>query len=279
MSHASRRATSETVSRTPSARLRRPRSAAEDAVGRLFELAASDRGRPHLLGEDEPVEHRADRRRLLGERVRRRAHRHRARRVPVWSSVDAASISCPASQLSCSTRRVVRSIVCLLSSPGTRRPPGGWKWMPLGALARKSPAKQLGATPYARLNARVNASSEEVPRVEAAVVAGMFRASAGTRHARAAGGGGTRRATRPGSPRHASKWKRLRCARRASSARRRPVSSMSTRTSMIVWQPIFHPGSSSLAGRACPPDRFCALFALRGSRLKGGYRSVTRMNA
>ena len=43
--------------------------------------------------------------------------------------------------------------------------------MPLGASTRKSPAKRLGATPYARLNARVNASSEEYPAPKAASVA------------------------------------------------------------------------------------------------------------
>ncbi len=54
------------------------------------------------------------------------------------------------------------AMVELLAWPGSSRPPGGWKWMELGAASRKergSPAKRLGGTPKARLNAREKAST------------------------------------------------------------------------------------------------------------------------
>ena len=50
-----------------------------------------------------------------------------------------------------------------LSLAGTRRPFGGWKWMPLGASIRIRSGRSrqaAGVTPYARLKARVNASWE-----------------------------------------------------------------------------------------------------------------------
>jgi len=66
-------------------------------------------------------------------------------------------------------RPLIAAIVCLLSSPDTTRPPGGWKWMPFGASARKSPVKRLEATPYARRKTRVNASSDAYPAPNADV--------------------------------------------------------------------------------------------------------------
>ena len=58
---------------------------------------------------------------------------------------------------------LVVSIVSLLSPPATSSAPGGWKWMPFRAGSRKGrplPANALGAMPYARRNARANASGE-----------------------------------------------------------------------------------------------------------------------
>jgi hypothetical protein len=51
-----------------------------------------------------------------------------------------------------------------LSLAGTRRPFGGWKWIPLGASIRSRCGRSrqfAGGTPYARLKARVNASCDE----------------------------------------------------------------------------------------------------------------------
>ena len=50
-----------------------------------------------------------------------------------------------------------------LSRAGSRRLPGGWKWTPFGASIWMGPAvlrQAAGVTPYARWNARVNASCE-----------------------------------------------------------------------------------------------------------------------
>ena len=55
----------------------------------------------------------------------------------------------------------MRSIGALLVvGPASKRPPGGWKWMPFGAGSRNEPANRLGGSPKARANARVNASSD-----------------------------------------------------------------------------------------------------------------------
>ncbi len=50
-----------------------------------------------------------------------------------------------------------------LSRAGSRRPPGGWKWTPLGASTCRCPGlrrQAAGATPYALVKARVKASCE-----------------------------------------------------------------------------------------------------------------------
>src|SRR6266508_4277940 len=52
--------------------------------------------------------------------------------------------------------------------------------MPLGATSRKSPVNRLGATPYARANARENASVEPYPASKPASVTEPARP---TRHA------------------------------------------------------------------------------------------------
>ena len=49
------------------------------------------------------------------------------------------------------------------SREGSRRPPGGWKWTPLGAGTCRWVGclrQAAGAAPYARVKARVNASWE-----------------------------------------------------------------------------------------------------------------------
>ena len=63
----------------------------------------------------------------------------------------------------CSTILVNSSIAVTLSLAGRRRPPGGWKWTPLGASIWVWPgfARQaLGVAPYALVKARVNASCD-----------------------------------------------------------------------------------------------------------------------
>ena len=53
---------------------------------------------------------------------------------------------------------------------GSRRPPGGWKWTPFGRLELDGASARWrqadGAAPYARWNARVNASLRRVARLD-----------------------------------------------------------------------------------------------------------------
>ena len=68
------------------------------------------------------------------------------------------------SQTWCSTIFRSRSMELTSFLAGSLRPPGGWKCTPLGEsiCVRCGAARQAaGATPYARRNARVNASLDE----------------------------------------------------------------------------------------------------------------------
>lgn len=69
-------------------------------------------------------------------------------------------------------------MVAVLGWPGSTRPPGGWKWMWLGAASRNSrasSANRLGGTPCALVNAR-----ERLDRVVAGLEARLDHARSAT---------------------------------------------------------------------------------------------------
>jgi hypothetical protein len=83
------------------------------------------------------------------------------------SSRSARSINWPIIHTWCSTIFTSTSMPLTSLRAGSRRLPGGWKWTPLGA-SRKNRCvgrrrHSRGGSPYARANARVNASCEPYP--------------------------------------------------------------------------------------------------------------------
>src|SRR6266508_1717787 len=141
--------------------------------------------------------------------------------------------------------------------------------MPLGATSRKSPVNRLGATPYARANARENASVEPYPASKPASVTEPARP---TRHA-ARSSSSRRRNAAGASPKPAltsrSKWNRLRNARPAS---RCPSNSSSSAESTVSTNSRSRSGGTAvmpLFDQSTPRQRLTA-FAVSDHRVDAG---------